>query len=296
MTNSNYLRSVLAAQDFDPKGDELNALRAMRGEVESILRTAFGGSNPTIKYAGSYAKNTMIRRSYDLDIVCYFPREADSAGQTLADIYENVAVALQQHYFVHRKTSALRIEEQVGNERRYTHIDVVPGRFLDDTKADAFLYQYGAEKCRLLTNTKTHILHIRDSGLTPSVRLVKLWRETSGDFKFKTFVLELLVVELLKDAKHLSLDQQVQLFWELVRDRVDSLNVQDPANTNNSLSEYIEQNKQTLVLAADIALRTLNSSGWEGIYGSIPDPVNTASLIATLPSRRPTAAKPWGHR
>ena len=45
------------------------------------------------------------------------------------------------------------------------HLDVVPGRFTDDTKSDCFLFQNGADKERLKTNLQVHIDPLRpDTG------------------------------------------------------------------------------------------------------------------------------------
>ena len=49
------------------------------------------------------------------------------------------------------------------------HIDVVPGRFTDETKADAYLYQCGGDKKRLKTNLDVHLDHVRDSGVTDAI-------------------------------------------------------------------------------------------------------------------------------
>lgn len=294
MDDASYLSSVLKSQLFDKDDEELKALRAKRDEVETVLREAFPGCGATIKYGGSHAKGTMNRVSYDLDIVNFFPRDQDGAGTTLEEIYNSVQAALAKHYWVNPKTSALRIEEQHGKERTYTHIDVVPGRYVDDSKTDVFMFQKSAEKCRLKTNTKTHVLHIRNSGFTPAIRLVKLWRETFG-FKFKTFVLELLVVDILRDTNITPLDGQVRAFWQTVQENPDGLYVEDPANPNgNDLSSYIEEHKYVLAVAADTALRTLDSNGWEGIFGSIVSRSKTSSSIGRIPIIRPTGAKPWG--
>lgn len=295
MNNTDYLNSVLESQTFAADAPEMKALTAKRNEVEAILRAAFSDCNPTIKYGGSRAKQTMICASYDLDLLCYFPRDDSGAGETLEEIYTKTEAALAPYYQLTRKTSALRIEEQTGDERTYTHVDVVPGRFIDDTNGDVFLYQHNAEKMRLLTNTKTHLLYIRDSGFTPAIRLAKVWRETSGRFDFKTFVLELLVVDLLREAKQTTLDGQLRAFWHAVYDHADTLNVEDPANSSNDLSQYLTENKYKLINAAEWALRTLETSGWEGIFGSVVNRSTATRLITSVPSVISTGTKPWSY-
>ncbi len=99
-----YLKSILSSQTIAPDSDEMKSLQESREEAEELLRTAFEDSNPTIRYAGSKAKGTMIKDSYDLDIVCYFEHDDNDAGESLKDIYDNVAAFLEDSYYVERKT------------------------------------------------------------------------------------------------------------------------------------------------------------------------------------------------
>src|SRR5438094_110137 len=153
MTTKDYLTKVLVSQTLADDSDELQALQERRAAVEQLLRDRFKDSSPTIRYGGSKAKGTMIREAYDLDIVCYFPHDDASAGEALEDIYNNVRTALATAYFVEPKSSALRLKDR--SEKTHGvdfHIDVVPGRFTDGTKSDAFLYCSSGEKKRLKTN------------------------------------------------------------------------------------------------------------------------------------------------
>ena len=146
MTTIEYLNSVLAEQTLADDSIEMKELQTHRAEVEALIRAEFAGASPTIRYGGSRAKRTLIRESYDLDIVCYFPNGENGAGATLEEIFENVGVALGKQYSVSPKTSALRLRSN-DMSRRDFHIDVVPGRFTDDTKSDCFLFQNGASLC-----------------------------------------------------------------------------------------------------------------------------------------------------
>ena len=137
MTSNQYLEEVLLEQTLSPGGPELKALQQHRKDVEKLLRDKFGNS-PTIREGGSKAKGTMIKESYDLDLTCYFPRDDNTAGETLKEIYENVEKALAAKYSVVRKGCALRLKDPEGDTD--FHIDVVPGRFVDGDDGDVFLY------------------------------------------------------------------------------------------------------------------------------------------------------------
>ncbi len=85
MEPQKYLEEILKAQKLEDDSQELKDLQARRKDVEKILRDGFSKASPTIRYGGSKAKDTLIREAYDLDIVCYFPHDDTTAGETLKD-------------------------------------------------------------------------------------------------------------------------------------------------------------------------------------------------------------------
>lgn len=94
MTGNEYLQQLLASQELKEGCDELVALDNERNEVDRIIKEAYPNSYPTFTHGGSRAKRTMIREDYDLDEVCYFANEDTAPGETLEDIYENIASPL----------------------------------------------------------------------------------------------------------------------------------------------------------------------------------------------------------
>jgi hypothetical protein len=294
MTANEYLEDLLSDQTLAEDSEELKALREHRGEVEALLRDHFDGCSPTIRYGGSKAKGTMIRESYDLDIICYFPH--DDAGETLEDIYNNVRKALKKDYLVEAKTSALRLKhadrECLGVD---FHIDVVPGRFTDDSKTDAFLYQDSAEKKRLKTNIDVHIEHVRDSGVTDAIKLVKLWKIRNG-LILKHFVLELAVIKLLSGGKSKALSAQIEHVLTEFRDNIDGLVVEDPANPEgNDLTGVLAAARASLRWSARRTLELIETSGWEAVFGAVE---NRGSIQTTDRLRRVAASvavptRPW---
>jgi len=305
MTTQEYLKTILKQQSLSDDSDEIKALRSERKKVEKLLRDSFEESSPNIQYAGSYKKGTMIRDSYDLDIVCYFNHDDGLAGDTLEEIFNNVKKSLESKYYVVPKRSALRLEslESSGSQepRAYFHIDVVPGRFTDEKKEDAFLYQSSGEKKRLKTNLQKHIDHIKGSGLVNTIKLIKFWRERNVLKEIKTFALELLIIEALKgldDSR--GLDTCLEKFWEQLRDNIDNIKIEDPANpTGNDLSELFDDSiRNTLSALAEKTLNLIENQGWESIFGkveSMSDEEKVAGIRATTsrdPSR-PEAYKPW---
>ncbi len=290
MNDNDYLKQVLASQTLDENSEELKALRKRRDEVEKLLRKSFR-SIPKIRYGGSMAKGTMIKESYDLDVICYFPHDSTIAGETLEDIYNNVCTALEKDYFVDRKTSALRLRSRdPENYQADFHIDVVPGRYIDDTETDVFLHQEGSTKERLKTNIQIHIDHVKGSGVVETIRLMKLWR-VRNNVPVKQFVLDLLTIKLLQDHKSSSLTSQLKHVWQEFRDHPDELAVEDPANLNgNDLSDLVEAARWSLSSIASSTLITLENSGWEAVFINEED--RKAALRRMAGSVR-TPTKPW---
>ncbi|QQS33610.1 MAG: nucleotidyltransferase domain-containing protein [Acidobacteriota bacterium] len=271
MTNEEYLNEILKSQTLANDGDELKLLRQRRTDVEKLLREKYG-SSPSIRYGGSKAKGTMIKDSYDLDVICYFDNDDGTAGDTLQEIYDDVAETFEGDYYLERKPSAIRLKCKASDEIEDYHIDVVPGRYVDDDRDDVFLYRHSGEKGRQKTNLNVHIGHVKDSGAIPAIRLGKLWR-VRNKMAVRNFILELLTIELLKDKKNKSLtDQLIHLLTQL-RDNIDDITIEDPANpTGNDLSELFNTAiKFELSDAARFALEFVDDDNWTAILGEVPE-------------------------
>lgn len=292
MTPNDYLEQVLKEQTLAEDGNELTALREKRSEVEALLKKEFASSKMSIRYGGSKAKNTMIRENYDLDMVCYFSEDETAAGESLEAIYKNVSKALQKDYFVTEKTSAIRLASK---DQLDFHVDVVPGRFTDGTKSDVFIYQKSAEKCRLKTNLDTHISHIRDSGFTEAIRLVKLWSVRNGLW-VKTFILELMVIDLLNELDNDDLEAQFIHVLTEIRDNMENIYVEDPANpSGNDLTPALDSVRPLLVSVARSTLGYIESDQWTQVFGQVEKSksASRATLAAAAISTTTVAAKPW---
>ena len=271
MTNNEYLNEILESQTLDDDGDELKLLRRRRNDVDKLLRKKYG-SSPSIRYGGSKAKGTMIKDSYDLDVICYFDNDDTTAGETLQEIYEAVAETCEDDYYVERKPSAVRLKCKDSDDIEDYHIDVVPGRFVDDNRDDVFLHRHSAEKGRQKTNLDVHIDHVKDSGVVNSIRLTKFWR-VRNEMSVRNFILELLTIELLKDKKNESLTDQLTHVWTELRDKIDDITIEDPANPNgNDLSELFNSTiKFELSEAAKTALENVEKDDWKAIFGEVPE-------------------------
>lgn len=295
MNGNQYLQDLLASQELTEGCPELVALDEERDEIERLLREKYPTSNLTFTHGGSRAKGTMIRDDYDLDEVVYFENDDTAAGETLEEIYEDVATLLEESYSVRRKRSALHLRSADG--KKDLKVDVVPGRYIDESKTDVFLHQNEGDKERLKTNLEVHISHIRDSGFTDEIKLGKLWRTRNG-IRMKTFPLELLVIKVLNENSAGSLEDRFRRVLEAFRNDMDSLTIEDPANpSGNDLSSCLTDDlRDELSSTARDTLDTVDSSGWEAVFGKIEQEAKAAPRVQVLraaAAAAPIATRPW---
>lgn len=297
MTANEYLDKILTEQTFSSSDQEMKDLTERRQSIEKLLRDKFAGTPITIRWGGAKVKGTMIRASYDGDMTCYFNSGDTTAGETLEDIYGRVARILEGDYLVDRKISALRVRGKSASSRGMDfHIDVVPGRYTDEGKADVYIHQNGGTKERLKTNLEVHLEHIRDSGVVDAIRLLKFWNVRNG-IGVKTFVLELLTVKILQSKKGESLADQLLHVWQEFRDHPDDLAVEDPANpSGNDLKPTLDLCRYSLSSIARSTLSNIDASGWETVFGKVKADssieakvvaIHTAVKSASVPTR------PW---
>ena len=283
MSRTDDLYALLEDQHIAQDSDEMEEMREHRAAIESIINEAFPSTNKTIKYGGSKAKNTMILESYDLDMIVYAHDGENGLGETLEKIYDNIAGSLEDDYHVERKNCALRLSSRSSEtETDDLHIDVVPGRYVDDTRDDAYLHQNEGEKERLKTNLDTHIDHIKNSGVTDALKLLKLMR-VRHDIDVKQFALDLLGVDLLDGKSGLSLDGQLTHVLTAITESDTPLKIEDPANPQgNDLSNYLtDAIWSDLKQTASTMLVEAEASSWGAAYGEADVFDSAPAIIVT---------------
>jgi hypothetical protein len=276
MTPGEYLQQQLDSQGLTPSQEK--DLQSHKKEVTDFLRAEFG-ADPVIKYAGSREKGTMISDRYDLDIVCYFPSTDE---RSLKEIREDLAKRLREKYETRPKASAERILDLKGATAPVDfHIDVVPGRFIEDTK-DVFLHVAYGDKERMKTNLKTHIDHIVNSGSVPVIRLVKLWAHRNR-LQIKTFILELFVIEALSGSRSKSdLKQSFLNVLTAFETQFETMQLVDPANSNNAVSQLMPSGEKTsIAISAGSTLKSLKDFDdiaiWQQAFRETGSTANSAT-------------------
>lgn len=295
MSGNKYLQDLLASQKLDETSTEWKELDREADKIERIIREAYPKSRVMFTHGGSRAKGTIIREDYDLDEVTYFQNDDTAPGETLEDIYENIAKLLGKHYNVRRKRSALRLSMKDGRDLK---VDVVPGRYVDDTETDVFIHQNEGSKERLKTNIVKHVEHVRDSDCTDVIMLTKLWR-TRNAVEIKTFPLELLVIVVLSEDNAGTLEDRFRRALTVFRDDIDDLKIEDPANpTGNDLSHALtDKIRKTLSKVASNTLDAVEEHGWKHVFGEVETCQGAMPRVQIVRSAAAAIAvptKPWG--
>jgi hypothetical protein len=250
MSNHAYLSGLLQAQVLSTA--ELQALRNLRDTIEGQLRTFEG--QPRFYYGGSYGKDTIIKASYDLDLVMYWPHDRT---YTIEDIFTAVGTELRKHWTVQKKNVAWSLPFDGG-----FHVDVVPGRALDTSFKHANLWRSESRQ-PLQTSIKVHIDHVRKSGRRELIRLLKLWK-VRRQVPVKSFVLEIMAVSGASGTSLFDLEPQLTSALMHIRDNVVAGRIIDPANSNNDLAATMSvAEKISTQLAADAAIR---ASTWAEVF------------------------------
>lgn len=242
MTGHEYLRRVLSSQDLT--ASQMDGLQSLRDALHRHLASDLS-AGVRIYYGGSYAKGTMIRESYDLDLVVYFPPEPRTP---LVNIFGTVHRSLKAcGCDVHPQTVALRIPVT-----STLHVDVVPGRAQDSSFRYATLHRNTNPATTLQTSLKVHIEAVRGTDLAPIVRLLKIWRLRHG-VPLKTFALEILAARALAGKRRNDYASAVVEVLRVIAMQMDHVRLVDPANANNIL-EITAEDRRAAAAAASAAL------------------------------------------
>lgn len=203
-----YLESLLEEEKIDDEDKE--EIKKKRDEVETAIREGFGDKVKTVKYSSSIANHTAINSSKDLDLAIHFNKES---FDTLKEIYDAVFDFLDDNYNVRKQKVSIGLTD--------FDVDVVPGRRIgeeDDRNNDVFLYR-SDDDSRIKTNIEKHKSHITESGCLNVIKLMKIWKN-KWNVKFKSFAMELLVIQALEDSTTTGLKDRTKEVLEYIVDNV----------------------------------------------------------------------------
>lgn len=240
----------------------LNAYSEELKNLQAILKLWASSCDVELKSSGSLAKGTAISLASDVDVLVSLSSNCNRSAGGLKSIYDSLYAKLKNNYSSVRKQNvSFRIL------LRDLEVDVTPAR--KHQKSENYHWLYVSKKDTWQqTNIQKHIKDISQSGRTNEIKLMKIWREVNK-LDFPSIYLEYLMVDNIllnksKDVNNLA-DNVSCTLTELAKDSGNPLDarVVDPANTNNILSDLLNQTEKTKIInAAKMAIL----SNWDQVF------------------------------
>jgi hypothetical protein len=227
-----YIEMVLARHVYQPPP----LVQFVTNLITSGISQWAGNNLLDISFVGSVAKRTAISGTTDLDLFISLHEETP---HTLQDIYERLVRKAQAQTWIPGTQNV-----SVGINFLGAKKDLVPGR-----RQPGFTYYHWLWKRKQGTRQQTaptiHIRDVRDSGRTREIRAIKIWRKNHG-LDFPSFYLELTVMKALSGCGY-NLADNVQRALGYIADNLPTAAVEDPANTNNTISDDLTLSEKRVI-------------------------------------------------
>lgn len=225
-----------------------------------ILPTEDEENKPSYFLTGSYRRHTMIRPPKDVDLFLvldsgeYKDEDLDELI-TPSALIQKLKSTLEK---IFEDDSDITIEEQrhsvtVIYSETFS-IDVIPAFETDDGKA--FMIpdvEDGNEGTYIVSNPKIHFKYINDVNEKTAVNSKKCFKKVARLIKFvkrkkfnekptkvRSFHFELLAAKVLGDGKINSYSEALNKFFAVASDYFDEPTIEDPANEENMVDDYVE--------------------------------------------------------
>lgn len=249
MTIEEFFKNLL--NDLELKDSERDRISKKHIELRESLRKKLDVEDDFL--TGSYNRNTLIRpkdieEKFDVDFFLAFNKD-DYGESELADLLKIVKDTLDEI-----KNDDGDIEEIRQQKRSIGviyndnfQIDVVPAIQIEKDKRykifDKSSQQATESNPKLHGQNLTTANEITESGsikrLVPIVKLLKSWKRNKCDY-VKSFHLEMLLVEILGDEEISSFSQGIAKFFVNAEQHLRKASMKDPANEDNIIDEYLD--------------------------------------------------------
>jgi len=203
-----------------------------------------------LRYSGSYAKETGVRGISDVDV--FISLKSDT-GDTLKDIYEKLFSLAQTNGWLPRRQNV-----SVGVTVNGTRGDLVPGKVQAGYQNYHSLYLRKRDTWTQ-TNVALHVDTVHLSGRLKEIRAVKIWRMLHN-LDFPSLYLELFTIQALSGRSQSTLAENVLHTLRTIGTSLTSTRIEDPANTNNTLSDDLTQAEKQRI--ASFAAQSAREQKW----------------------------------
>jgi hypothetical protein len=281
ITNKNeHLKKVLETNDIG-KVENLSKYVKKKNEVKDALTKHFSKEKATSPIdSGSYAKGTAINKKFDIDCCIPFKKKTkddESGFETLKEMFDEVYDYLRNTYSkdddeldiadVRKQKVSIGMLFKLKDGDEF-QLDIVPGRErpshgdYNSENTDLSLYINPAARSkkekegnvkRIKTNIKKHVdLLVNLSDEKKVARLLKVWKtekkERDGGKLIKSFVMEVYTRDAFEDNKE-ELPKDIwgktKMVMNYIIDRVESVDLKDPANNSNVISDSMSDTAKT---------------------------------------------------
>ena len=254
-----HLDCVLASHNIENDVDLMKAYRNKRDQVREDLKQKFSGQFFSMIHSGSYKKWTAINIKFDMDLVVPFKKDTDTLKNLYNAIFEYFDVDYRKIdktlINVKRQKVAVGLEFMVNN--KVLDLDIVPAREIVDYEEDNDLNLFVNEKMgtfeastTLKTNIFKQIDNIKNNAnARETIKLLKIWKRRNNG-SIKSFLIELIALDALKEYSGNS-DRWSKLKYvmEYIKDNVKSVRLVDPGNSNNVVSDSLDDNQKDAISA-----------------------------------------------
>lgn len=251
MTADQYVESILAKYAV-PRGPTSPA-EQMGVAVAGQLRAWAGQQLNKLEYSGSYAKETGVRGVSDVDV--FISLKSDTTN-TLQEIYNSLYSLAQGQGWSPRLQNV-----SVGVTINGTRGDLVPGKVQAGYQNYHSLYLRKRDSWTQ-TNVTLHVDTVRNSGRLAEIRAVKVWRFLHS-LDFPSLYLELFTIRALSGRSKSTLAENALHTLRTIGASLVSTRIEDPANTNNALSDDLTKQEKERV--ASLATQSAQQRYWKDI-------------------------------
>ncbi|GAB5566135.1 MAG: hypothetical protein Wins2KO_31980 [Winogradskyella sp.] len=313
LNKSKYLQQVLESYRMSHVADLMEKYIKKREVVKDVLVEKFKDQIVTRAInSGSYAKHDAINIKFDLDVCQPFKRNSFDTLEKMADaVFDFFNEEFEDDDLVKYKTRKQRVSTGItfvidGDE---IQMDIVPGRELnvDDYVETNRLNLYVRPKLlqpasTTQTNIQTHIDLVKGKNAERSIiRLLKIWKTNKNNSRVKSFFVELITIKAFEKCKNVptGLWEQLEMVLEFIRENAKTIRLEDPANTNNVVSDTMtDTEKENLYWDMKQILELIESSADnlksyfpvnDDFYEEVEDKDSAALDIA----RSGVVQKPW---
>lgn len=215
------------------------------------VRAWAGSALLGIQFSGSFAKGTAISLGTDVDLFLSLDSKL-----AVKDLYWGL-----HRFCAERQMNPQAQDVSVGVRSGGMRVDLVPGRRRTGNTGDHTLYRRRKDSW-VQTNVEEHVSLVAGSGRTNEIRAAKIWRERNR-LEFPSFYLELTVMGALRYVRVASLAERCMEVLRYLAGDFEKARVVDPANSNNVISDDVDQVEKRLIAAA--SRRSLTMGDWSEI-------------------------------